>query len=132
MELDKKTCYQIANNVAKRYEVIDKYWNQDFESCTITIRLPNNMEATFSFDVIDNVLSSTMEIKVPFDEKLELSYYSKDHNIYGTYIYLRRESGNLVYRFSISERIGELKDLDTLIQGKFIDEMLKKLSIEYL
>ena len=130
--MDKETCYQIANNVAKRYEVIGKDWYQDLEWCIIKIRLPNNVQAKFTFDVVDNVLSSDMVVTVPFNEKLRLSYSSNGPNLYGAEVYLTRENGNLVYKFSIGEKLGELKDRDTLMQGKFIDEMLKKLSVENL
>ncbi len=129
--MDKETCYQIANNVAKRYEVIGKDWDINLGECTIKIKLPNDMIAKFSFNVEDNTLYASMDATVPFSENLELLYFSKDSNIYTAEVSLKRENNSLVYRFTIGEKL-QLKDRDTLMQGKFIDEMLKKLSIENL
>ena len=130
--MEKEVCDQIINNISKRYQVIDKYWYPDLESCTVEIKLPNNVQAKFIFDITDNTLYSDAHFTIPFDEKLRISYFSKDYGMYMAEVYLKRENGNLVYRFDIGEKYGTIKDQNELMQGLFIDEILKKLEIENL
>lgn len=127
--MEKYVCDKIIDNISKRYYVVSRDWFPD-GMCSVKIELPDYTKVKLNFNVVDNSLYVDMFVQRPFQEKLRMSYFSKDYNIYIAEVYTSREGFNLLYNFVVGVKFDPVKDKDFIMQGRFIDEMLRNLNIE--